>query len=275
MGFYLSAVVALLTRQYALQEPTSAHSNIFVGSYPLASIRLSTLRSCIGLVGQDPQVCASIASDPYPCAISLIHDSKQLFSGTILENVAVGLTGTPDELLEDGSNRKTVEALCRYALEKAQALSFVEMLPSGLDERITAGKTGVLSGGQRQRSESRIVVCVEPFGEFEMAVELNNRCRKILQSRLPELSSEIPEFSSLASLSSCCTADSRSLNLMILDMLVLIDEGTSALDSETEQNLMDSVMREQSERHMTVILIAHRVHPSLVALIFLDRPPSR
>lgn len=149
------------------------------------------------------------------------------------------------------------------------------MLPSGLDERITAGKTGVLSGGQRQRSESRIVVCVEPFGEFEMAVELNNRCRKMLQSRLPELSSEIPEFSSLASFSSCCTADSRSLNLMILDMFVLIDEGTSALDSETEQNLMDSVMREQSERHMTVILIAHRVHPSLVALNFLDRPPSR
>jgi ATP-binding cassette, subfamily B (MDR/TAP), member 1 len=83
--------------------------------------------------------------------ISSTEIAFQLFSGSILENVAVGLTGTSDELAHDGSNRARVEELCRAALQKAQAMEFTDRLPNGLDEIITGGKTGVLSGGQKQR----------------------------------------------------------------------------------------------------------------------------
>ncbi|CAE6474640.1 unnamed protein product [Rhizoctonia solani] len=41
--------------------------------------------------------------------------------------------------------------------------------------------------------------------------------------------------------------------------ILLLDEGTSALDSETEQKLMKAIHKEQEETGMTTILIAHRL----------------
>jgi len=38
-----------------------------------------------------------------------------------------------------------------------------------------------------------------------------------------------------------------------------MDEGTSALDSQTEGRLQKAIAAEQKERGMTVVLIAHRL----------------
>jgi ATP-binding cassette subfamily B (MDR/TAP) protein 1 len=124
-----STITALLLRQYDLLNPDSENNNVFVNSQPVSSIQVSFLRSQIAMVAQDPQ----------------------LVSASILENVAVGLTGTPNELKADRSNIKEVEVLCKSALESAQAWAFVQRLPQGVHTNVSGGKTGVLSGGQRQR----------------------------------------------------------------------------------------------------------------------------
>jgi len=68
--------------------------------------------------------------------VSLVFQESFLFADTVRENLAMGATVADDELWA--------------ALEVAKARTFVERLPSGLDEVI--GERGVtLSGGQRQR----------------------------------------------------------------------------------------------------------------------------
>lgn len=126
-----STITALLLRQYDLPNPTSLTSNIFIQSRPINTLNTSFLRSQLAIVSQDPQ----------------------LLAGSILENVSIGLTGTPNELKLDRSNLDVVEQLCRVALEQAQAWAFVQKLPKGIYTSVSGGKTGVLSGGQKQRSE--------------------------------------------------------------------------------------------------------------------------
>jgi ATP-binding cassette subfamily B (MDR/TAP) protein 1 len=96
---------------------------------PISTLRTSFLRQQIAMVSQDPM----------------------LSTGTVLDNVATGLTGTPYERLLDGSNDAEVRRLCQSALEKAQAWDFVSRLPDGIDSVVSGARTGVLSGGQRQR----------------------------------------------------------------------------------------------------------------------------
>jgi ATP-binding cassette subfamily B (MDR/TAP) protein 1 len=122
-------MTSLLLRQYDVPDPNSHTNNIFIGGHPVSSVRISHLRDQIAICAQDPV----------------------LFAASILENVAVGLTGTPNELRLDKSNLEVVRGLCQEALRKAQALTFVEKLPQGMDSVISGGKTGVLSGGQKQR----------------------------------------------------------------------------------------------------------------------------
>lgn len=120
-------MTSLLLRQYDVPDPASLTNNIFIDSHPVSSVRISHLRDQIAICAQDPI----------------------LFAASILENVAVGLTSTKDEL--NKTNIEAVRVLCREALRKAQALDFVEKLPAGIDTVISGGKTGVLSGGQKQR----------------------------------------------------------------------------------------------------------------------------
>jgi ATP-binding cassette subfamily B (MDR/TAP) protein 1 len=94
--------------------------------------------------------------------VAVVSQNPQLFSGTILDNVASGLTGTPLEYRPDldkarGNDEKEsvrvteIRARCEEALVKAQAWDFVAALPEGMDTIILGGRTGVLSGGQLQR----------------------------------------------------------------------------------------------------------------------------
>ncbi|ELU39567.1 multidrug resistance protein 1 [Rhizoctonia solani AG-1 IA] len=138
--------------------------------------------------------------------ISLVSQEPQLFTASIFENVAYGLTGTIYELPSDPSEDQLQDARRRveWALKQAQAWEFVCNLPEGMDTRVSGARTGVLSGGQRQRIAAARALVRRP-------------------------------------------------------RILLLDEGTSALDSETEQKLMKAIHKEQTETGMTTILIAHRL----------------
>ncbi|WFD03020.1 ABC-type xenobiotic transporter [Malassezia obtusa] len=80
--------------------------------------------------------------------IAVVRQNPQLFSGTIAENVAMGLTAVqPNVSLDDAAVREQV----KQALIKAEAWSFVKRLPQGMDTHLAGGRNVHLSGGQRQR----------------------------------------------------------------------------------------------------------------------------
>ncbi|CUA75232.1 phosphate-transporting ATPase [Rhizoctonia solani] len=174
-----STIAALLMRYY---DPSSGQ--LLLTGHDTRSLNLTWLRSQISLVSQEPQ----------------------LFTASIFENVAYGLSGTPHELSPDPSESQLQDARTRveWALKQAQAWDFVCNLPEGMDTRVSGARTGVLSGGQRQRIAAARALVRRP-------------------------------------------------------RILLLDEGTSALDSETEQRLMVAIHKEQEETGMTTILIAHRL----------------
>ncbi|EPQ28417.1 uncharacterized protein PFL1_04244 [Pseudozyma flocculosa PF-1] len=147
--------------------------------------------------------------------VAIVQQHPQLFTASIFENVAAGLTGTewaysPDV---DGdphapehikSRTALIRAKVQDALEKAQAWGFVQKLPEGMDTVVSGGRTGLLSGGQRQRVAIARALVRQP-------------------------------------------------------RVLCLDEGTSALDSDTEARIKVALQREQDERGMTTILIAHRL----------------
>ena len=94
--------------------------------------------------------------------VAVVSQNPQLFTATVFENVAAGLTGTDLEYRPDidgaedaapeiKARTAKIRELCSEAMQKAQAWQFVSKLPEGMDTMIAGGRTGVLSGGQRQR----------------------------------------------------------------------------------------------------------------------------
>jgi len=91
----------------------------------------------------------------------------------------------------------------------------------------------VLSGGQKQRSE------------YSLGIGRN----LVASSR----GMEADRFSLLSNLVAVARA------LVRRPRILLMDESTSALDSQTEGRLQKAIAVEQKERGMTVVLIAHRL----------------
>jgi len=107
---------------------------IRLGGLDIRTYNLRSLRSCISVVQQEPQ----------------------LLCGTVLENIAAGLTGTPFAFRSDldAADDKKLESTrerCVEALKIAEAWDFVQSLPEGIDTKISGGRNDILSGGQRQR----------------------------------------------------------------------------------------------------------------------------
>lgn len=132
---------------------------ILLAGIELDLYNLAWLRSQIAIVSQDP------VRRPNPRSINTLKKglrtfplhfssssfrTQHVFSTTILENVALGLTGTqweydPDD--RDESRKQQIRAMCVDALKKAQAWEFVSALPEGIDTEVTGARAGVLSGG--------------------------------------------------------------------------------------------------------------------------------
>ncbi|CAO1615263.1 unnamed protein product [Parajaminaea phylloscopi] len=147
--------------------------------------------------------------------IAVVSQHPQLFTASVFENVAAGLSGTPweyrsgiDDQVEGNDKAQarleTIREKCVQALQKADAWTFVSKLPQGMDTLVSGGRSGVLSGGQRQRVAIARALIRQP---------------KVL----------------------------------------ILDEGTSALDSATEDRIKLMLEQEQRENGMTVIIIAHRL----------------
>ncbi|HCP21562.1 MAG TPA: ABC transporter [Marinobacter hydrocarbonoclasticus] len=105
-----STLIKLLLRFY---DPS--HGDIRIDGQPIRGVSLKSLRDAIGLVSQD----------------------VYLFEGSIRDNLAYGKPDASEEEIMD-------------AARTAEAWSFIEALPEGLDTPV--GERGIrLSGGQRQR----------------------------------------------------------------------------------------------------------------------------
>jgi ABC-type multidrug transport system fused ATPase/permease subunit len=157
-----TTLVALLQKLYPLNN-----GSISIGGYNIAHISSGSLRSIIGVVPQ----------------------KLDLFSGNIVDNIAVG---------EFHPNIERIIEICK----DLGMLGFIEKMPGGLNTRL--GENGaVLSGGQRQR----IAIARALY-------------------RNPEL--------------------------------LVLDEATSSLDSESEYFVQETVNRLKGEGK-TVIIIAHRL----------------
>lgn len=76
--------------------------------------------------------------------IALVTQSPTLFTGTILDNIRLGLPADEDVPEEE------VIARCQAAAEEAYC-DFLAQLPDGLYTQIGSGHHSQLSGGQKQR----------------------------------------------------------------------------------------------------------------------------
>ncbi|KAJ3112904.1 GTPase-activating protein [Phlyctochytrium bullatum] len=114
-----STIIQLIERFY---DPKNG--NITLDGQSVQSLDLLWLRRQIGLVAQEPT----------------------LFEGTIAENVARGLIGTPDEHASPERQLELVKEACTLA----NAHEFISRLPKGYTTQV--GERGfMLSGGQKQR----------------------------------------------------------------------------------------------------------------------------
>ncbi|OCF38975.1 hypothetical protein I317_07230 [Kwoniella heveanensis CBS 569] len=188
-----STLASLLLRLYDPEKDVVTGSGIvrFAG-HDVRDLNVTSLRQQIAVVQQNPQ----------------------LVSGTVFDNVAIGLTGTDLEYRPDLDNSdtspeskarlETINQRVEDALRKAQAWDFVTQLPDGIRTVVSGGRTGVLSGGQVQRVAIARALVRQP------------RC-------------------------------------------LLLDEATSAVSADTEMQIQESLLAEQRERGMTLIVIAHRL----------------
>ncbi|WYZ42253.1 hypothetical protein EsH8_V_001148 [Colletotrichum jinshuiense] len=125
-----STIIGLLERWY---NPASGTINL--DGVSIRDLNLSWLRTTMRLVQQEPV----------------------LFNGTVFENIANGLVGTPWEAASRDDQMKRVE----YAAKLAFADDFIANLPDGYDTRI-GERGGLLSGGQKQRIAIARSVISEP-----------------------------------------------------------------------------------------------------------------
>ncbi|KAL2914037.1 hypothetical protein HK105_206482 [Polyrhizophydium stewartii] len=114
-----STIIQLVERFY---DPESGA--IELDGVPLNKLNVAWLRQQIGLVSQEPV----------------------LFEGSVADNVAFGLVGSPHENAPADKKLALIQDACR----QANAHDFITKLPQGYDTQV--GERGLLlSGGQKQR----------------------------------------------------------------------------------------------------------------------------
>ncbi|KAI5457773.1 multidrug resistance protein 1, 2, 3 [Mariannaea sp. PMI_226] len=114
-----STIIGLLERWY---NPSTGA--IFIDGKDISQLNLKWLRTNIRLVQQEPV----------------------LFNGTVFENIANGLVGTPWETASQEDQMQHVQEAAKLAF----AHDFIEALPQGYHTHI-GERGGLVSGGQKQR----------------------------------------------------------------------------------------------------------------------------
>ncbi|KAI5925484.1 ABC transporter [Camillea tinctor] len=125
-----STIVGLIERWYQMSSGA-----IKLDGTPIDKLNLNWLRTNVRLVQQEPV----------------------LFNGSVFENIANGLVGTPWEHAPVAEQERRVRAAAEFAF----AHDFIARLPEGYATRI-GEKGGLLSGGQKQRVAIARSIISEP-----------------------------------------------------------------------------------------------------------------
>jgi len=132
----------------------------------------------LGRITLDEHAIEDIVLADYRRQLALVSQQVVLFSDTVRANVAFGYASPP------------TDAALESALESAQALSFVQALPMGVDTPLSDGG-GDLSGGQRQRlAIARAILKDAPVLILDEATSaLDNESEAAIQASLESASS--------------------------------------------------------------------------------------
>ncbi|KAI5640113.1 ABC transporter transmembrane region domain-containing protein [Phthorimaea operculella] len=211
-----STVLQLLQRAY---DPESG--SITVDSRQLHSLNLHHYRTSIGVVGQEPV----------------------LFSGTIRENITLGLDGvSEDEVI--------------LAAKTAHAHQFIMKLPQGYDTVLgeQGGGGAALSGGQKQRVAIARAVLRKPAILLldEPTAALDPKAEKTVQAALDAASTNRTTI----------VVSHRELGILLLD------EPTAALDPKAEKTVQAALDAASTNR--TTIVVSHRN----LDILLLDEPTA-
>ncbi|KAF7183724.1 hypothetical protein CNMCM7691_004074 [Aspergillus felis] len=187
-----STIVGLLERWY---DP--AAGTILLDGVDIQTLNIAWLRTQIRLVQQEPV----------------------LFSGTIFDNVAFGLVGTP--YAEAPYEEKL--ALVKEACRDAYAHEFIENLPRQYDTQI-GERARMLSGGQKQRIAIARSIISRPSVLLldEATSALDPTAEKIVQSALDNISVGRTTITIAHKLSTVQKAD----NIAVMSAGQIIEQGT-------------------------------------------------
>ncbi|PKX96023.1 ABC transporter ATP-binding protein [Aspergillus novofumigatus IBT 16806] len=187
-----STIVGLLERWY---DP--AAGAILLDGVEIQKLNIAWLRTQIRLVQQEPV----------------------LFSGTIFDNVAFGLEGTP--YAEAPYEQKL--ALVKEACRDAYAHEFIENLPRQYDTQI-GERARMLSGGQKQRIAIARSIISRPKVLLldEATSALDPKAEEIVQSALDNISVGRTTITIAHKLSTVQKAD----NIAVMSAGRIIEQGT-------------------------------------------------
>ena len=235
-------------------EAIDGSGNVRFASHDVTSLNLSWLRHQVAVVQQNPQ----------------------LVSGTVFDNVAIGLTGTEFEYRADieGASDASAETKARLdkittlvteALKKAQAWDFVLDLPEGLKTEVAGGRTGVLSGGQVQRVALARALVREPrcllLDEATSAVSADTEL-KIQESLLEEQKRRGMTLIVIAH---------RLSTIVSADKIVVMTNGSIA-HSGTYEQLLDPNCPDQTFRNMALAIPQTRPASRSASSLTLNLP---
>ncbi|KAJ6441525.1 multidrug resistance protein 3 [Purpureocillium lavendulum] len=151
--------------------------------------------------------------------IRLVQQEPVLFNGTVFENIANGLVGTPWEDSSPEEQRERVKAVAKVAF----AHEFIEELPRGYDTRI-GERGGLLSGGQKQRIAIARSIISEPkvllLDEATSALDPNSEA--IVQRALDEASKSRTTIVIAHKLKTIRNAD----NIVVMGKGTILEQGT-------------------------------------------------
>lgn len=209
-----SSVIGLLERFYSPLAGT-----IYLDGQDIATMNVKWLRGQIGLVSQEPT----------------------LFAGSIHDNVAHGLTGTPFENEELEKKRERVIKAC----EVANADDFVRQLSEGYDTLV--GERGLLlSGGQAQRiAIARAIIAEPPILVLDEATSaLDVTSERLVQRALNQASIGRTTIAIAHRLSTIIDAN----QIIVMSNGQIVEQGTHASLLEDKKGVYSGLVALQSLR---------------------------
>jgi ATP-binding cassette subfamily B (MDR/TAP) protein 1 len=187
-----STIVQLLERFYDPNE-----GEILLDGVPLTSLNVGFLRSCMGLVSQEPV----------------------LFGTTVFENIIHGMVGTPLETASEQVKREAAVKAC----ELAGIHSFVNRLPLAYDTLV--GERGLLlSGGQKQRIAIARAIVSDP--KILLLDEATSALDTISEREVQQALDDISESRTTVCVAHRLSTIRRADNIIVLSRGQVVEQGT-------------------------------------------------